>query len=79
MKARLTGGVRRGIADVYQRQRVNNTADLPMMLFELFTDERGGEREALSQHSNQLENPSARICNAALHLDISRYPDFSTV
>lgn len=32
-KAKLTWGVCRGSADEYQRQRVNNTVDWPMMQF----------------------------------------------
>lgn len=51
-QAELTGRVCRGSADVYQRQRVNNTADRPMMLF---TDQREAEREALNQHLSQVE------------------------
>lgn len=75
---------------MYQRQRVNSTADWPLMLFgELFTDQREEERErgfktALKPSRAALVNSSAgnlieRISNKALDFIMSPSANFGAV
>lgn len=64
-KELITEEVCRDSVNVYQRQKVNNTVDLPMILLgEVFTDQRRAESQALNQHSKwELENLKENICN----------------